>query len=149
MFKKVVSIIFAIISIIFIMFIYKIDMLPSNILFPIIIGVFVIGVLIILLFLKVNNKIINIVLSIIMSIIMIIFIIISCKLFNTLSFLNSISDLSTMEDRYFVIVRKDSKYRNIKDIKNKDMGYMHDMDNKVWDKLKVKVNSHEYNNQTG
>ena len=146
--KKIISIIYMLITLLFIGLLFKIDILPSNILFPVILVSIGTSILNIFLLLKFKNTILNSIILFIMFIISIFYIFGIYQLGTTISFITSINNIKDIENKYYVLVKKDSNYHKIKDIKNKDMGYMKEMDKKVWDKLPIKVKKNKYDNQT-
>ena len=145
--KKIFSIVYILMAVIFIGLLYKIDILPSNMFFGILFGMVFISVTVVLLFIKMSNKIVNVIMVVIMTILMLLFGYGTYQICNTVSFLSSINDINIEDDKFYVVVKKDSQYKNVRDLKNKNMGYMHDMDVSVWDKLKVEVDSHKYDDQ--
>lgn len=147
MFKKIFSIVYILMAVIFIGLLYKIDILPSNMFFGILFCIVFISVTVVLLFIKIRNKIVNIIMVVIMIILMLLFGYGSYQICNTVSFLSSINDINIEDDKFYVVVKKDSSYKSVRDLKNKNMGYMHDMDVSVWNKLKVKIDSRKYDDQ--
>ncbi|MBR3161938.1 MAG: LCP family protein [Bacilli bacterium] len=148
MIKKIISIIYLLITLLFIGLLFKIDILPSNILFPIILISIGTSILNIFLLLKFKNTIINTIVLLFVFLISTFYIFGIYQLGTTISFITSINNIKDIENKYYVLVKKDSSYYKIKDIRNKDMGYMNEMDKKVWDKLPIKVKKNKYDNQT-
>ena len=130
--KKIISIIYMIITLLFIGLLFKIDILPSNILFPIILISIGTSILNIFLLLKFKNTILNSIILFIMFIISIFYIFGIYQLGTTISFITSINNIKDIENKYYVLVKKDREFciKNMALFKryadtNIDMNYMY------------------------
>ena len=124
-FKKVgigISIILAITFIVFSFFIIKVDILPIKYLIPFII--LLLGIIGFNIYILINNKFklwLKYFSSFISIIISIIFIIGSLYINKTYNFMDNIGNNNTIKEKYYVVVNKESKYKSIKDLKDKDI----------------------------
>ena len=147
-FKNIYLIIFTIITLTFLVFLKLCNILPT--LYFIISLVLVILLYTINLILIKNNKKIGYILS---ALFITIYLIITYYLGITLNFFNSFSKIHYSEETYLVLTLKESNYKDIKDIENKDLGYIkNDLTNinKAIEKLdkKVKTEKKEYTDYT-
>ena len=147
-FKNIYLIIFTIITLTFLVFLKLCNILPT--LYFIISLVLVILLYTINLILIKKNKKIGYIFS---ALFIIIYLIITYYLGITLNFFNSFSKIHYSEETYLVLTLKENNYKDIKDIENKDLGYIkNDLTNinKAIEKLdkKVKTEKKEYTDYT-
>ena len=147
-FKNIYLIIFTIITLTFLVFLKLCNILPT--LYFIISLVLVILLYTINLILIKKNKKIGYILS---ALFITIYLIITYYLGITLNFFNSFSKIHYSEEKYLVLTLKENNYKDIKDIENKDLGYIkNDLTNinKAIEKLdkKVKTEKKEYTDYT-
>ena len=137
-FKNIYLIIFTIITLTFLVFLKLCNILPT--LYFIISLVLVILLYTINLILIKKNKKIGYIFS---ALFITIYLIITYYLGITLNFFNSFSKIHYSEETYLVLTLKENNYKDIKDIENKDLGYIkNDLTNinKAIEKLDKKVN---------
>ncbi|MGN1311802.1 MAG: LCP family protein [Bacilli bacterium] len=117
--KNILSIIFSIITIIFILFIKIVNILPSQ--YFIIMLIIILAITTIILLLNKKKKKIGYILSIIL---IIIYLVLSYYLCITKNYFASFSKIHYSEDVYLVLVKKESEYNKIKDLEDKNIGYI-------------------------
>lgn len=153
LFSLIISIIWLILIFVNTILIFKYDILPFKYLIIYLLLIFIIPILLIFL---VNIKKINKTIKVFISMIGIFYIIILSLTFfyinNTVSFLDYFTSGYNYETKnYMILVLKDSKYSNIKDLDNKKIGYVNPIGYKIEDaidKLAMKIDSkyEEYKN---
>ena len=145
-FKLILPIICNILSIILIIFIYKLDIIPNKYLF---LGIFIILIInIINIFLFIGKKglckIIGILLSIIIISTSLLGIFYTDKVNNLLS--SAFNNNKIEITGYGVIVLKNSNYKKLKDLDNKKIGYQSINDNKYLDLININGELIKYQN---
>lgn len=142
-FRNILLIFYTIINIVFVSFIFIINILPNKYLYSLL-GVIVLLYLIIFILVKKKKRIGYILLSLFT----IIYIFIAYYLGVTQNFFSSFNNIHYNEETYLVIVLKDSKYTKIKDLNNKTIGYFNNNINdinKVLEKLDNSIKKESYN----
>ena len=139
--KSIISIIITIISLIGVIYVYKLGILPDSYIIGLIITLIIINSISCLLLFK--KGIISTVISIIIYLILLILsIIIIYYAGNTVKYLDSGFSNNIEYTTYSVIVLKTSNYNNISELENTNMGYLYsDMDNSYLDEIKNKINT--------
>lgn len=143
--NNILSIIFSIITIIFILFIKIVNILPSHYFIIMLIIIFIITTIVLLLNKK--KKKIGYILSIILIILYSFLLYYLCI---TKNYFSSLSKIHYSEDIYLVLVKNESEYNKIKDLENKNIGYINSElknINEVLEKLnkEITTNKNEYN----
>lgn len=149
--SKILSVMLAIVTIILVIALLKVDILPSKYLVPVISGISLISFLILILQLrKRTNKILRAILNVISVILITVFTLVNCYLQKTYNFLNEITSSTDKVNNYSVIVLNDSKYEKIEDLKDKKMGYIENEEESdkhaketINEKIKVKLEGNE------
>ena len=123
-FYKILSVVLLISSVLFLAFLFYIDLLPTKyaIILFIIISVFNVFNIVLVNLKKIKKKIKK-VLSIFMILAILVMILASFYLGKTLGVLMNNGDSKYKLEHYSVMVLKNSKYDNIKDVKNEEVGY--------------------------
>lgn len=145
--KKVLSLVYTLIMIFLVYLIIKLDILPNNILIIILLGILIITIILNLIFLKVKNRIVNIITFIIMLIISGLILYGSNYVNNTVSFIKKASYIKEEINKYYVVVLDDSNYKKIDDINNKNVGYIENTPEDIFEKIDVELNYDSYSNQ--
>ena len=148
MVKKIFNIIYILVTVFFIGLLYKINIFPSEMFFGILFGIIIVSSILVISLLKIKNKHIDVIIGLIMFILIFLFCYGSYQIINTVSFLFSFNNIEVENDKFYVIVKKNSNYKDIDDLKDKNIGYMADMNIKVWDKISIEIEKVEYDNQT-
>lgn len=137
--KNILNIILTITTLIFIIFLKIVNILPT--LYLVIASISILLFTLLLLILNKKKKKIGYILSII---IILIYLLLSYYLGITKNYFNSFSKIHYSEDIYLVLVNKDSSYDKIKDLNNKNIGYVNNElkdINKVLEKLDKEINT--------
>lgn len=145
--KKILSIIYALVMLYLIYLIVKINILPNKLLIIAISSIVIISVILIFILLKLKNKIITILIALIMVILTIITLYGSNYINNTVSFIKNANSTTEEINEYYVAVLDSSDYQNIEDIESKDIGYIDNIPEDVFNKIKVDLNYNNYTNQ--
>ncbi len=137
-FYKFISGIFLILSCLFVILLLILKVLPDKYISSIIIGLIIINIIVFLLLKFTKSKFLKLI-SLLACF---------CMGYGVYSLLNTNDILASMNvdyktNNYSVIVNKDSKYEQLKDLTNKSIGYLVD-DKKVLDKLDIKFTEKEY-----
>lgn len=137
-FYKFISGIFLILSCLFVILLLILKVLPDKYISSIIIGLIIINIIVFLLLKFTKSKFLKFIS------------LLACfgMGYGVYSLLNTNDILASMNvdyktNNYSVIVNKDSKYEQLKDLTNKSIGYLVD-DKKVLDKLDIKFTEKEY-----
>lgn len=136
--RKIYLIIFSIISLAFITILKLLNILP--LLYFIIVLILILLLYIINVILIKKNKKIGYIISILLTII---YIVIGYYLLITLNFLSDFAKNHYSEETYLILTLKEYNYTNIKDIENKNIGYINNnltSINKAIEKLDKKIN---------
>lgn len=118
-FRKIYILFFALLTLIFLIFLKIADIIPN--LYFIIILIFLIVLFLFIYLLLKKKKKIGYLLSIFM---IIIYLIITYYLGITMNFFSSFTDIHYAEKNYLVIVLNDDRYNKIEDLNNKNVGYI-------------------------
>lgn len=133
--KKVIGIISNILLVLFLVFIYKLDIIPVKFLLILIIFIlFLITVINIFIF-RINNKFFGIVMLIINIVIIIVLVVGINYLYITDKFMNSINDIDLEVNVYYVVVSNDSNYDDLEDLKGYTLGVSSLIDDDIINKL--------------
>ena len=122
--KKVLSLLYTLTMIFWVYLIFKIDILPNNILIIILFGILFIAIILNLILLKSKNRIINSIVLIIMLITGGIILYGANYLNSTVSFIKEANSIKEEINKYYVVVLDKSEYKKIDDIKAKNVGYV-------------------------
>lgn len=137
-FYKVLSFIFCVLSFIFAFLIFSIDVLPNRYMLIVMMGLLVFDFIIFLLLKYTNFKLIKL-FTIIISL---------CLSYGIYSLINTSDILTSMNKKYkistyCVVVKEESSYKGIKDLKYKKVGYF--QDNKdILKNLRIRFESKQY-----
>ena len=133
-------------------FVTKLNMLPKKFYIPFIIVLVIWALIITFINIKVKKKI----LQILTAIVMILSVILNSAgiyyVYNTNKFFQRLSDVTETKE-YYIIVKKDSKYEKLKDLKNKEIG-LFDYETKNYKSAikkldaSVKIKHKEYDNMS-
>ena len=145
--KKVLSLLYTLTMIFLVYLIFKIDILPNNILIIILFGILFIAIILNLILLKSKNRIINSIVLIIMLITGGIILYGANYLNNTVSFIKEASSIKEEINKYYVVVLDKSEYKKIDDIKAKNVGYVENTPEEVFNKIDVELDYNSYSNQ--
>lgn len=145
--KKVLSLLYTLAMIFLVYLIFKIDILPNNILIIILFGILFITIILNLILLKSKNRIINSIVLIIMLITGGIILYGANYLNNTVSFIKEANSIKEEINKYYVVVLDKSEYKKIDDIKAKNVGYVENTPEEVFNKIDVELDYNSYSNQ--
>lgn len=145
--KKVLSLLYTLTMIFLVYLIFKIDILPNNILIIILFGILFITIILNLILLKSKNRIINSIVLIIMLITGGIILYGANYLNNTVSFIKEANSIKEEINKYYVVVLDKSEYKKIDDIKAKNIGYVENTPEEVFNKIDVELDYNSYSNQ--
>ena len=145
--KKVLSLLYTLAMIFLVYLIFKIDILPNNILIIILFGILFITIILNLILLKSKNRIINSIVLIIMLITGGIILYGANYLNNTVSFIKEANSIKEEINKYYVVVLDKSEYKEIDDINNKKVGYIENTPEEVFNKIDVELDYNSYSNQ--
>ena len=145
--KKVLSLLYTLTMIFLVYLIFKIDILPNNILIIILFGILFIAIILNLILLKSKNRIINSIVLIIMLITGGIILYGANYLNSTVSFIKEANSIKEEINKYYVVVLDKSEYKKIDDINNKKVGYIENTPEEVFNKIDVELDYNSYSNQ--
>ena len=145
--KKVLSLLYTLTMIFLVYLIFKIDILPNNILIIILFGILFIAIILNLILLKSKNRIINSIVLIIMLITGGIILYGANYLNSTVSFIKEANSIKEEINKYYVVVLDKSEYKKIDDIKAKNVGYVENTPEEVFNKIDVELDYNSYSNQ--
>lgn len=141
---RIIGVLSVIISIIFIGMMFYSNIIPNKFLYPAMIFILIFTLLCTILIFKNKAKI---VLSVILLITSSLCLLGSNYFYQTIHFMDVINNQTEETDLYYVVVLKQSKYKNIDDIENQEMGMMESQDdnfNKALERLHVSTKEKNY-----
>ena len=141
---RIIGVLSVIISIIFIGMMFYSNIIPNKFLYPAMIFILIFTLLCTILIFKNKAKI---VLSVILLITSSLCLLGSNYFYQTIHFMDVINNQTEEADLYYVVVLKQSKYKNIDDIEHQEMGMMESQDdnfNKALERLHVSTKEKNY-----